>query len=135
MIAVGMLGGMSPAGRVDLDVAGLRNGTGEVRICLTTAPAHFPNCHDDPSARRMTVPAATASGLRFEGLPSADYAIALFHDENGNGRLDTFAGMPREGFGFLRNPRIRFGPPRFAAARFAVAGGATAERVTVKYLL
>ncbi|MGJ3628711.1 DUF2141 domain-containing protein [Sphingomonas sp. MMS24-JH45] len=24
----------------------------------------------------------------------------------------------KEGFGFSRNPAIRFGPPRFAAARF-----------------
>ena len=132
---VGLLGGMSPAGRVDLDVTGLRSTRGDVRICLTTAASHFPNCHDDPAAHRMIVPAGSASGLRFDGLPSADYAIALIHDENSNRRLDTVAGVPREGFGFSRNPRVLFGPPSFAAARFAVAGGATAERVTVKYLL
>jgi uncharacterized protein (DUF2141 family) len=109
---------------------------GDVMVCLTTAPDHFPDCQDDPAARKLKVRATAAGALRFDWLPSADYAIALIHDENGNGRLDTFVGMPREGFGFSRNPAIRFGPPRFDAARFTVAGGpATAERVKVKYLL
>jgi uncharacterized protein (DUF2141 family) len=127
---------VSPAGRVELDIKGLRSAKGDLRICLTAAATHFPNCHDDPAARRLIVPAtAAAAGLRFEQLPSADYAIALIHDENSNRRLDTMAGVPREGFGFSRNPRVLFGPPRFSAARFAVAGGMTTERVTVKYLL
>ncbi len=104
-------------------------------VCLTTAPDHFPDCQDDPAARKATVRATTAATMRFDWLPSADYAVALVHDENGNGKLDTFVGMPREGFGFSRNPAIRFGPPRFASARFAVGGGVVAEQVKVKYLL
>lgn len=104
-------------------------------VCLTTAPDHFPDCQDDPAARKRTVRAIDAATLRFDGLPSADYAVALIHDENGNGRLDTIMAMPREGFGFSRNPAIRFGPPRFDAARFAVSGAPVAEQVKVKYLL
>jgi len=104
-------------------------------VCVTAAPDHFPDCQDDPAARKATVRAANAAALRFDWLPSADYAVALIHDENGNGRLDTFMKLPREGFGFSRNPAIRFGPPRFDSARFAVAGAPVAERVQVKYLL
>lgn len=130
-----LLPGASPAGRVDLGVAGLRSARGNVMVCLTTAADHFPDCQDDPAARRITVPATAAATMRFDWLPSADYAVALVHDENGNGRLDTLFAMPREGFGFSRNPAIRFGPPRFSSARFVVAGGAVAERVKVKYLL
>lgn len=80
------------------------------------------------------MPAAQAE-LRFEGLPSGTYAVSLFHDENANGRLDTVLGIPREGFGFSRNPPIRFGPPRFSAARFALTSGDSVERVRLKYLL
>ena len=73
--------------------------------------------------------------MRFDGLPSGDYALALIHDENGNGKLDTVMGIPREGFGFSRNPAIRFGPPKFVESRIEVTSGGVDETVKVKYLL
>ena len=102
---------------------------------MTTRPDRFPNCQKDPQAHRLTVPTADAGVLRFSGLPSGNYAIALIHDENGNNKLDTFMGIPREGFGFSRNPAIRFGPPKFASANFAVTSGTADEAIKVKYLL
>ncbi len=106
-----------------------------IRACLTADPAHFPGCEDDPRARRATVSVAELGSLRFGDLPSGDYAVALFHDENGNGKLDTSLGIPREGIGFSNNPRLLFGPPRFAAASFAVTNLAVDETVRMKYFL
>ena len=103
-------------------------------ICLTRDPANFPACVDDAQAVRRTVPAAETR-IRFEGVPTGVYALALVHDENGNNKLDTILGIPREGFGFSRNPPIRFGAPKFAAARFPVPSGGSAERVNIRYLL
>ena len=57
------------------------------------------------------------------------------HDENSNAKLDTFAGIPKEGFGFSRNPPIRFGAPRFAAARFTMSGGAETQQIRMRYIL
>jgi len=49
------------------------------------------------------------------------YAVALFHDENANKRLDQgFLGIPTEGYGFSNNPGIWFGPPDLADALFSV---------------
>jgi uncharacterized protein (DUF2141 family) len=78
---------------------------------------------------------ASANSLHFDGLPPGGYALAVIHDENGNKKLDTFAGIPREGFGFSRNPPISFGPPRFAAARFTLTGDADRQQVRMRYLL
>ena len=75
------------------------------------------------------------TALRFAGLPTGDYALALIHDENANARLDTLAGIPREGFGFSRNPPIRFGAPRFAAARFTLTGDAQKQQIRMRYIL
>ncbi|WP_293881924.1 DUF2141 domain-containing protein [Sphingomonas sp.] len=127
--------GAAPPGSIDADISGLRSNRGQVLVCLTMRADHFPDCHDDPQARRMAVPAAQAGALRFSGLPSGGYAIALIHDENGNNKLDTVLGIPREGFGFSCNPVIRFGAPKFAAARFAVTSGTVDETVRVKYML
>ena len=119
--------------RLDVTLDRLRSVKGLVRICLTAAPANFPACIDDRDAVTMTIPAA-AGHFALPALPYGDYALAVIHDENGNGRLDTFAGIPREGYGFSRNPAVRFGPPRFAAARFTLDGREKAERVTVRYI-
>lgn len=102
--------------------------------CLTMRSDRFPACQADPDARRLKVPADVAV-LHFDGLASGDYALALVHDENGNSRMDTVMGIPREGFGFSRNPAIRFGPPKFGSASFAVASGSVDTGVRVKYLL
>lgn len=129
-----ILGGATPIGRLDVAVDGLRSTVGLVRLCVTAEPASFPKCHGDPRAAKRNIPAGTHL-LSVEGLPPGAYAMAVMHDENGNKRLDTFAGIPREGFGFSRNPVVRFGPPDFAAARFQMAGEAAAQRVKMRYML
>ncbi|WP_238995809.1 DUF2141 domain-containing protein [Sphingomonas solaris] len=129
-----LLTGAASPGRIDLAVEGLRSQRGSIIICLTRDPAHFPDCDGDPASRHMTI-AATDPAARFPSLPSGDYALALIHDENGNGRLDKMFGVPREGVGFSRNPRLTLGPPRFAAARFAVGTQPVAEMVRLKYFL
>jgi uncharacterized protein (DUF2141 family) len=106
-----------------------------LRLCLTRNPAHFPDCNGDPAALKRSVAAGQASNIRLGGVAPGSYALAVIHDENGNGRLDKFMGIPREGFGFSRNPRIRMGPPRFDEVRFDVAGANVRQVVRMKYLL
>jgi uncharacterized protein (DUF2141 family) len=126
-----LLIGATEPGTVELELTGLRSAKGLVQVCLTRDAGRFPECGKDAM---RSVPATQAS-FRIEGLPTGSYAVSLFHDENRNGRLDTTMGIPREGFGFSRNPPIRFGPPKFAAARFTVGSGETEQRVKLKYLL
>ncbi len=123
-----------PVSDLSIDVTNLRSDRGMIRLCLTLDPANFPGCVDGTRAVTRSVPAALRE-IRLEGLPQGDYAAAVIHDENANKKLDTFAGIPREGFGFSRNPPITFGPPRFAAARFTLAGDADRQSVKMHYLL
>ena len=129
-----LLIGASPAARLDIGIDKLRSAKGMVRICLTRDPDNFPGCTDDADAITRSIPARDTKAA-FEGLAPGDYAIAIIHDENGNARLDTFAGIPREGFGFSRNPAIGFGPPRFTAARFTMTSDAQQQQVRIRYLL
>jgi uncharacterized protein (DUF2141 family) len=50
------------------------------------------------------VPAQTGTiAARFDRLPRGKYAVAVWHDENSNSRVDTNAlGLPKEGYGFSR---------------------------------
>lgn len=54
-------------------------------------------------------------------IPHGEYAIKIFHDENGNDELDTrMFGIPKERYGFSNDARGSFGPPEYAAAAFVL---------------
>lgn len=137
MAAGAALGGAAPVDQkqpLSMALEGLRSGRGHVLVCVTRDPDHFPDCSSDPDKRHFTV-AASATAVPLGLLTPGDYAIAIIHDENGNGRLDTFAGIPREGVGFSRNPVLRFGAPSFRSARFSVAGAAVEQDIKLRYFL
>ena len=58
----------------------------------------------------------------FKSLPDGDYAVAVYQDENSNGKCDrNMIGYPTEGFGFSRNYRPRFSAPKFDEVKIAVS--------------
>lgn len=132
-MALVLLTGGASTSALEVRISQLRSDKGMVRLCVTADARSFPKCADDPHAVRRSVPASDPV-IRIEGLAPGSYAVAVIHDENANGKLDTFAGIPREGFGFSRNPVVRFGPPTFSAARFEVPGDADRQQVRMRYL-
>jgi uncharacterized protein (DUF2141 family) len=128
------LGANTPTGDLEVAVERLRNQRGVLHLCLTRNTAHFPNCGGDPQALKRTVPAGPGP-VRFTGIAPGGYALSILHDENRNGRLDTLIGIPREGFGFSRNPVVRFGAPRFTQVRIDLPAGFTRQTVRMQYLL
>lgn len=124
-----------PMGEVRVEIADLRNAKGTLLLCLSASVKHFPDCGSDPAAQKLKVPAGRATGLVFTGVAPGDYALSVMHDENGNGKLDTTMRIPREGFGFSRNPVVRFRPPVFRNVRFAVPAGASRLPIKMKYFL
>ncbi|RQP25824.1 DUF2141 domain-containing protein [Piscinibacter terrae] len=55
--------------------------------------------------------------LVYRNLPAGSYAISVFHDENGNGKLDTnVVGFPTERYGFSRDAKGNMAPPSFSDA-------------------
>jgi uncharacterized protein (DUF2141 family) len=66
-------------------------------------------------------------------LPFGTYAVKVFHDENGNGKVDKNSlGMPREQYGFSNNARGSFGPPDYDKAAFTFSATNTAVTITVE---
>lgn len=118
-----------------VEVSQLRNAKGTVHACLTKHQAYFLDCKADAQARRLSVAASEAGELRFLHLTSGSYALSIIHDENGNGKLDTFVKIPREGYGFSGNPPMRFGPPKFGEASFTLTPGRNLQVVRMRYLL
>lgn len=56
-------------------------------------------------------------------LPDGTYAVSIFHDENGNKKLDTnFMGIPKEPVAFSKAKMKTFGPPSFEECAFDLKG-------------
>ena len=122
-------------GHISVTVTELRSSDGVVRACMTPDPAKFPKCRGVEGARSTIVPASDTVRLVFEGVPPGRYAIALLHDENNNGKADrALMMMPKEGFGFSRDAKVRMGPPDFDDAAFQYDGGAANQSIRMRYL-
>ncbi len=122
-------------GELDVRFDGLRSAKGLIRACLTRNPAYFPKCDKDPASFKASIAATKGARLAFNDIPPGDYALMVLHYENSNAKVDTMLGIPREGVGFSRNPRLYFGPPSFAAVRIHVPAGISETDVKLQYFL
>lgn len=137
VVAMATLVGAAPVDMtqpISMTLEGLRSAKGRILICVARAADYFPDCSKDP-ARRHLIVATTDKAIALGEMAPGGYAIAIIHDENGNGKLDTFAGIPREGIGFSRNPVLRFGPPSFRSAEFMVSGAPVRQEIRLRYFL
>ena len=98
-------------------VTGVRKISGYMEISLYNNPASFPKENKEFMTRRVPV---TSRHVKAEFLvPCGTYAIALYHDENGNGQCDmNFMGVPVEPFAFSNNVKPRIHAPSFDQCKF-----------------
>ena len=119
---------------LDITVRGINSARGVIRLAICPPAAGFPDCkgHEVRTANLHIV--GGQAHIQFADLPAGTYGISVFHDANANGKLDLFMGIPREGYGFSRNPPFRPRAPRFAEVEFAHAG-AMATSISLRYIL
>jgi len=121
------------ASDLSIRINGVKNASGTILIALHDGAKGFPLKRTPVAVREAQARSGTVT-VNFEGLQAGNYAISLFHDENGNKDLDTnLVGLPTEGYGFSNNARNRFGPPKFSAAGFALSAADATINVTVVY--
>jgi uncharacterized protein (DUF2141 family) len=105
-------------------VHGFRSSRGFLECSLYAGPKGFPTDDDRAIAQSRTRIAANRTAeCRFEGVAPGTYAVGLMHDENGNGKFDTFLGLPREGYGFSNNAHHALRAPSWDECKFDVADG------------
>lgn len=76
----------------------------------------------DP-ARAVSFSPQDSALMRIPDLPGGEYALVVYQDDNGNGRLDkNFIGIPREPLGFS-NRYWPQGRPTYARAAFRLEEG------------
>jgi uncharacterized protein (DUF2141 family) len=121
------------ASALRLEVSSFRNTKGALSCRLFTDAAGFP---DGEGARTVRAAiAGTQATCVFDDLPAGTYAVAVVHDENGNGRLDKgFLGIPSEGYGVSNNRTYATSSPKWDESRFTVAAREPVTlRVSLRY--
>jgi uncharacterized protein (DUF2141 family) len=102
-------------------ITGVRNAKGKVVVGMWNSKDGFPK-ERAKAFRQASVEIVngTATAI-FAGVPYGEYAVAAYHDENNNGKMDTgFLGIPVEGVGASNNPHPKFSAPSFTECRFDV---------------
>jgi uncharacterized protein (DUF2141 family) len=116
-------------------VDGLRNKQGQICARLFAQSNGFPDLQDKAVANQCIKATKIASGFKFTNLAPGSYAVAIFHDANADGKLNTgLFGIPSEGLGCSRNPRGLVGPPKFQDAVIFVIGPNNEIKVQLNYL-
>jgi len=118
-----------------LEITNLRNREGQLCLAVFRTAEGFPDQAERAALQNCLPLPPPEQPVRFTlELPYSNYAIAVFHDENLNGQLDTGAfGIPREGFGFSNNPPVRFGPPSFMDSRVLFTPQLTGTTMEMRY--
>ena len=116
----------APSYAIKITVTGLRSDKGKLYLSLYNSEKGYPK---EPSAAYRLAFSDIHGGrstLLLAGIPQGTYAIACYHDENDNGKLDAnFLGIPKEGTGASNDARGSLGPPKFRDAKFQLVSDTT----------
>jgi uncharacterized protein (DUF2141 family) len=115
-----------PSGVLTVRLRALRSSRGQVGCMIYNSAKGFPSDASFALQRRWCAIDKAESICAFDPIPSGTYAVACFHDENKNGKLDTGTfGIPTEGTVVSNHAKGFMGPPSFDSAKFLFAGAAS----------
>lgn len=113
-----------------LKIDGLGKAEGELRIAMFNSKETYTK---EP-VFAVVIPADSTSLIwSVDELPFGEYAIAVYHDKNANGKLDTnFLGIPKERYGFSNNARGKFGPASWNDSNFTFSSDQKEHNISIK---
>jgi uncharacterized protein (DUF2141 family) len=117
-------------------IENLRNKNGRIQLDLYKTQTEYEARTSDKKRRAYVYKSKMVNGTvtyEYNGMPGAVYGIALFDDENSNGKLDYGWLMPIEGFGFGDYWHTKWSTPHFDNFKFTLKSNKTIT-VKVKYL-
>jgi outer membrane protein len=112
--------GTATVARLTVTVTGLNSASGTVHAALFDSAETFRKT----PRRTEVLPIESGRAVwTVDGLATGTYAVTIFHDLNGNGRLDATAlGLPAEPVAASGRGGARFGPPTYDQCRFDLGG-------------
>ena len=109
---------------IHVKILNIKNSTGTVACALFESPVGFPTEYLHAATNIMVIKVRDKQArCDFAAIAPGTYALAVVHDENMNGKLDTnWLGVPTEGYGFSNDAKTLIGAPSHSAASFPYDG-------------
>lgn len=121
---------MAGAADLTIQIDDVKSADGSVMVALYGSAPDFLKKPINGAAVKA---AAGSNTVIIKNLPEGEYAFAVYHDANANGKMDTnLMGIPTEDYAFSNNAMGRMGPPTFDLAKVALPAGGLSTRVSVK---
>ena len=118
-VLVSLSPALAMAADLKVEIEGPRDDSGTVMVALFKDAAAFKADTRFAGAFIAAKPGRVV--VAFPELEPGTYALSAFHDQDGNGKLDTnLLGVPTEGYGFSNNAKGLLGPPSFESSSFTV---------------
>jgi uncharacterized protein (DUF2141 family) len=106
--------------KISVEVSNIQNDNGNVCVALYDDAKGFLKFDTVFQSQKEKANIGTTK-IHFLDIPVGEYAIAVFHDENSNEKLDTnFIGIPKESLGFSFGKLKTFSAPSFEECSFTV---------------
>jgi|TARA_R110000744_G_scaffold68734_2_gene139734 uncharacterized protein (DUF2141 family) len=103
---------------LSVEVQGVKSSIGNINIAIYNRSQGFLKFEEVFKVDRIAAKEATTT-FKIMDLPNGEYAVAIFHDENGNDKLDTnWLGIPKESVAFSNAKIKTFGPPSYRECAF-----------------
>jgi len=136
LIGLGDIKAQSPTlGDITVVITNLRSTDGKILISLYDKAEGFPRDRDTIIRTAAVAPGPSGQVTTvFEDMPHGDYAIAVLHDEDNS--LDMTFGafhLPKEGYCFSNNVKVRFKPPKFKKTKFTLDGENVTQTLRMRY--
>jgi uncharacterized protein (DUF2141 family) len=106
-------------GTLQVKIEGAQASKGKIYLAMYAKEENF--LEDKSIIRRevFTLPEQGPCILNIANLSFGKYAIAVYQDQNGNGKMDNNVfGIPNEPFGFSNNPSAKWHKPKYQEAVF-----------------
>lgn len=97
-------------------VENIKDTKGSLFISIYDNEVSFESNNNATKRQRINVNSNSMS-IKFDDLPTGEYAVKVFHDVNENGAMDFSGGIPAEPFGSSSKSK-EMAPPKFGDAKF-----------------
>ncbi len=104
--------------KLTIEIVGVKSSDGNVRVAVYDTQDSF--LSKDKVFKTGSASAKEGkTEVSIDDIPDGEYAVVLYHDANGNDKLDTnWLGVPKEPVGFSNAKMKTFGPPKFKECAF-----------------
>lgn len=120
---------LSAAADLTIQIDDVRSADGKLMVALYQADGFLKQPVMATGARAVQ----GGNIVVIKDVPAGDYAFAIYHDANDNGKMDkNLVGIPTEDYAFSNNALGKMGPPSYDSARFTVSASGATARVSLK---